>query len=336
MKIRRLALSSLVAVPLLSLPLVLAACPKDPPAGAADAAASSATAKPSASADPSAPPDGGDDEEVKPVYTVDPSAPPDPVAQKLCTALSELQEKKRTECCNAPPGIVLTSQCVGLLGAALRAKALVVDEAKVPLCVAALEKTFSTCDWVGPFPPPVPDECHGILVGKIASGQRCRSNLECEGSLRCHGVGPTTPGRCGPARADGEACGGTDVLVSYTLQTKVDQQHPACKNKCVRGRCAAPAPDGEKCMTTVDCAEGSQCVDKKCVKRAPSKAGEACPGEVCEAGTECILGKCGKRKPAGEACTQDFECIAGCVKPPTAAGAKPAAAGKCGMRCDKR
>lgn len=51
---------------------------------------------------------------------------------------------------------------------------------------------------------------------------------------------------------------------------------------------------------------------------------------MCEQGYECILGKCGKRKAAGEACTQDFECVAGCVK---AAGAK---AGKCGMRCDKR
>jgi len=329
-KIRRSLTAAAASLALL--PLVLLGCPKESPTAGGDAG-SAPSAKPSASSAASgdkAAPDGGEDEEVKPVYAIDPSAPPDPVAQKLCTALSEQQEKKRTECCNQPQGIVLTSQCVGLLGAALKAKALAVDEAKVQPCIAALEKTFGTCDWVGPFPPPVPEECHGLLVGKVPSGQRCRSNLECEGTLRCHGVGPTTPGRCGPPREDGEACGGTDVLVSYTQETRVDQLHPACKHKCVRGRCTAAAPDGDKCMTTVDCAEGSQCVDKKCVKRAPSKAGEACPGEVCESGYECILGKCGKRKAAGEACTQDFECVAGCVK---AAGAK---AGKCGMRCDKR
>jgi hypothetical protein len=321
----------LFSAPFALFPFVLTACPKDQPAQGADAGAASASVSASASASSGAP-DGGDDEEVKPVYTIDPNAPPDPVAQKLCTGLMEVLPKRKAECCKTAPGLLLTSECVGLLGAAIRAKAIVVDEGKVTACVAALDKTFAGCDWVGPFPPPVPEECVGIFAGKIAKGQRCRSNLECEGTLRCHGVGPTTPGKCGPPRKVGESCGGTDVLASYTRQDKLERLHPPCEARCVRGSCVEPAADGAKCMITADCAAGSQCIDKKCVKRAPSKAGEACPGEVCEEGTECILGKCGKRKPAGEVCTEDFECVAGCVGRTSDAGAGKK--GKCGMRCD--
>ena len=71
-------------------------------------------------------------------------------------------------------------------------------------------------------------------------------------------------------------------------------------------------------------------MDKKCKKAAPSKLGEACAGTVCEAPAECILGKCAVKKAAGEACAQDFECKAGCVK--SDGGTK----GKCGPRCDVR
>ena len=43
---------------------------------------------------------------------------------------------------------------------------------------------------------------------------KCRSSLECAEGARCNGAGPTTPGKCGPPKANGLPCGGaTDRLV---------------------------------------------------------------------------------------------------------------------------
>lgn len=163
------------------------------------------------------------------------------------------------------------------------------------------------------------------MKGKIAAGQKCRSTLECTGDLRCVGVGPTTPGKCGPARAPGEVCGGTvDTLAGYVRQTDLDKRHPECRgtDRCIKHKCAAPAADGAACQTTSDCADGLQCVpaamgapkiaipQKKCAGRAMPKEGEACPGGVCDG--------------------NDFECKGGCLKPD--GGDK----GKCGPRCDIR
>jgi hypothetical protein len=312
----------------------LLGCPKSQPPVPADAS----TVVDDASASEAGARDGGDgvdagaatDDEVKPVYPLDAGAA-ETLAVRFCEAMSARQEARRAECCKTQPGIVLTSECVRMMSAALRAKAVRVEPAAVDACVAALDVALAGCDWVGPFPPGPPEACQGLFRGLVPAGARCRSSLECERDLRCHGAGPTTPGRCGPGKADGEACGSsTDALASYARQSTLDAQHPECAKSCVAHRCAAPLADGAACVLSANCSPGSQCVQKTCQRRAPAKLGEACPGGVCEAGSECLRGKCAAKKPAGAPCETDFECRGGCLK------TKGQRAGTCGMRCDLR
>lgn len=298
-----------------------------------------------ASADASA---SNNDSDVEPVYPIEANAPAVPLAQKLCETFNELPEKKRAACCNATPGIVVTSECTRMLSAAIRHNAVELSESDVTACTAAFDQTLSGCDWVGPFPPGPPAACLGIIKGKLASGAKCRSSLECSGDLRCLGVGPTTPGKCGPQKAAGDLCGGTtDTLAGYTRQntlSDIDKRHPECKSteKCIKHKCTAPATEGSACQTTSDCAEGLQCLpalggapkigvpQKKCVARALPKEGEACPGGVCEGDLQCISNKCSTRKASGETCSADFECKGGCLK------GDGGTSGKCGPRCDIR
>ena len=189
-----------------------------------------------------------------------------------------------------------------MLSAAIRGGAVDVDEGAVQRCAAAMDKAHDGCDWVGPFPAELPSECLGIVKGKLPARARCRSSLECAGDLRCHGVGPTTPGSCGPARAEGGACGSTtDTLATFVRQDDVDTTHPECKGFCSRIKCAEPGADGSPCSLSRECAAGLQClgVSKnaplgtktgKCSPRAPDKLGQPCPGLVCEKGAQCIAG----------------------------------------------
>jgi hypothetical protein len=329
---------------LLAVAAIVAACSKkDDAKPEADASTVNvSTLDAGASADGGA--SAGDD--VEPVYPIEPNAPAIPLAQKLCETLNELPEKKRSACCNATPGIVVTSECTRMLSAAIRHHAVDVSESDVTACTAAFDQTLSGCDWVGPFPPGPPAACLGIIKGKLVAGQKCRSSLECSGDLRCLGVGPTTPGKCGSQKAAGDLCGGTtDTLAGFTRQTSVvDKQHPECRGaeKCIKHKCAAPVAEGIACQTTSDCAEGLQCLpalggapkigvpQKKCAPRPLPKEGEPCAGGVCEGDLQCIKDKCAARKPTGETCSADFECKGGCLK------GDGGTAGKCGPRCDIR
>lgn len=322
---------------LLLAPLALLGCPKKTdPVGAPDAGRVAAEAGADAGAD------GGDEEDVKPAYPTD--VAPHPLATKLCETLHHMPEQRRAACCKASEGVVLTSECVRALSAAIASKAVTVSEADVDACAAAYGKALEGCDWVGPFAEGPPAACHGILKGTLGNGARCRSSLECEGSSRCLGVGPTTLGKCGPPKADGDLCGGTtDPLASPTRQTELDRQHPECASKCIKHRCGAAVAEGGECSISADCADGLLCVPPKgltgvraakakktCAKEPPAKLGAACPHGACEAGASCVMGKCTQKKAAGEACTNDFECRGGCLRDD--AGAR----GTCGPRCDLR
>lgn len=286
-------------------------------------------------ADAAAPagPTGSAGEDVQPVYPVDPKAPPVPIAAKLCEALHAMPEKKRAACCASTPGVVMTTECTRTLSAAIRAKAVTVSEVDVEACAAAWDKALEGCDWVGPFAPAPPAACRGVVKGALAAGATCRSSLECQGSLRCLGAGPTTTGRCGSAKADGDVCGGTvDALATFTRDGDLDKQHPECAHTCIRHKCATPAAEGSACRTTGDCQEGLSCLAKKCTQApVPSSDGAPCPGGACTDGLSCIRGKCTARKSAGEACTDDFECRGGCLK-----SGGPRDRGTCGPRCDVR
>jgi hypothetical protein len=334
-----------------TLSVLVLGCPRKNP-GAADGGAN-------ANVEGGAKTDAGDDggggsssgaSEVRPVYPVDPNAPIDPAAQKLCAGLNEMPERKRAACCAATPGIVVTTECTRMLSAAIQTKAAVLDGAAVDACIAAFEKSLEGCDWVGPFPPGPPAVCQGLVKGNVGIGQKCRSTLECSGALRCKGVGPTTPGKCSTPNNSGDLCGGTvDALATYVRQTDFEKEHPECAaGRCIKHRCAAPAPEGGACQVTLDCEDGLQCItspsaarvrpkkgerpgpQRKCARRPLPKEGEACPGGVCADDLGCVLNKCMARKPGGAQCTNDFECRGGCLRED--GGTK----GKCGPRCDLR
>lgn len=319
-------------------------CPKTSVAtGASEDAAADAAVASALAADAAASAEGGADD-VGPVYPIETNAPAVPLAEKLCNGVTMMPEKKRAQCCKMQPGITFTSECSRQLSAALRHNALTVEEKDVDACIAAFEKTLDGCEWVGPFPPGPPAACQGIFKGKIALGQKCRSSLECVGELRCKGLGPTTPGTCTTAGTTGETtCGSTtDSLATYTRQNDVDKRHPECKERCIKHRCQAAASEGAACQISNDCQDGMQCVvagapppkggipPKKCVAgKLPGKDGEACPGDACADGLDCVGGKCAAKKASGEACTNDWECRGGCIK---SDGGK----GLCGLRCDSR
>ncbi len=312
---------------------VLAGCPKgnskDVDARAADAGAGDAAidAMAGVAADAG---EGVEDDDVRDVYSVD-AGPPDPLAGRLCAALHELPERRRAACCDAAPALVLTSECARTLTAALSLRAVTLAAADVDACEEAMRKAFDGCDWVGPFPPEVPAACLGVVKGAIAAGRRCRSSLECAGEQRCHGVGPTTTGRCGPPSADGERCGGSaDPLAGFARQNDVDARHPECKGWCERTKCAARVAVGGACALGAACGTGKLCVAGKCAEAAPAKVGEKCPGDACEPGAQCVRGACVARKAAGAACNADFECRGGCLR---ANAAKP---GVCGKKCGSR
>ncbi len=298
-------------------------------------------ASPIALADASA--DGGSasGEDVAPVYPVEPNAPVVALAEKLCRGLTTMPETKRSACCKTAPAIVVTNECTRMLSAAISHNAITLAEADVDACVGAYERTLEGCDWVGPFPPPPPPACQGLLHGRLASGAKCRSSLECSGALRCIGLGPTSVGTCGAAGSTGTSCGGAvDTLASVTRQVDVARQHPDCAERCIKHKCATPLGAGAACQISADCQDGLQCLaapnDKRlgaprtCVQSdAGAKEGDACPGGQCAGGLQCIRGKCMERKPTGEACTDDFECRGGCLK-------DAGRAGTCGPRCDIR
>src|SRR5262249_23703548 len=154
-----------------------------------------------------------------------------------CRALHGRSEERRAECCGGRPGIVLTSECTRALGAALRAGAVSLDAAEVEACAAATDGALAGCDWVGAFPPPVPEACRGAVRGRLGEGARCRSSLECRGALHCDGAGPTQLGACAAARESG-ACGlSVDPLAGFVKQDDVERAHPECAGACERHRC---------------------------------------------------------------------------------------------------
>jgi hypothetical protein len=246
------------------------------------------------------------DDAVRSVYPIDASAP-DPLAARLCTALQSLAQTRRAECCSSTPGVLVTSECVRTLSAALHFRAVVLMPADVERCVGAMDRALAGCDWVGPNAPQPPAECQGIVHGALADGSHCRSSLECIEGLRCHGVGPTNSGRCGPPREQGGVCGATvDSLAVYVRQNEYDLQHPECHGWCNRRRCAPTIATGGHCVLALHCGPGHSCVAGTCAEGGP----QAPP-----------------RKRAGETCASDAECSGACLK------AASSARGTCGKKC---
>jgi hypothetical protein len=290
----------------------------------------SSAAEPAAAPAPAAPNGGAAArEQVRSVYPLD-AGPADPLVHKLCSALQDLPEQRRAACCEQGTGVVVTGECDRTLTAAVSSKAVSLDAIEVDRCVAAMQKAHEGCDWIGPFPPETPTECEGIVHGALEAGAACRSSLECVKGLRCHGVGPTAGGVCGPARADGQACGSAvDTLAVYAKQqAELESAHQECSGYCDRLRCAHRVALGDACRNGAQCGDGG-CAAGKCAPHVLGKPGGACPTGECAEDARCIAGKCVERGPAGSACKNDLECRGGCLN-------SDGGSGVCGKRCNAR
>lgn len=262
------------------------------------------------------------DEEIKPVYS-DFAGAALPLAQKLCAALYELPEARKTACCSAKPGSTISGECARVLSAALRSGSVQLEAAAVDRCAAAQERTLSGCSWVGPFSPPAAPECEGLLTGHRKRGEVCRSSLECGEGLHCLGVGPLNAGKCGPPFPDGHAClTAVDSLATYARED-ADLHHPECSGFCGHRKCMPVAAPGAACRIARECSRGQHCDGVKCVAGEVAAAGESCTGGACARGLSCLEGKCAAPKADGAPCKVDAECRGAC-RPATHV---------CGMRC---
>lgn len=258
------------------------------------------------------------------------SAPPEPLAARLCDALHTLPAKRKAECCNGEPGTTLVDECVRTLSYALQSKAITLDPADVDRCAEASTKAYEGCGWVAPLTPRAPDACVGIVRGAMKEGERCRSSLECEDGLRCHGVAASDTGRCGKPKSVGACSRGIDTLASYTRQTDVERRHPECDGHCNGRRCEADVALGETCTNSLECGAGRRCVDKKCTSTPLPAAGEPCAKGACAGEARCIAGTCAAPKGNGEMCANDAECIGACDRSPGQSR------GACAMLCSAR
>lgn len=286
--------------------------PAPPPAEAADSAAGQEAAG-------AAP----DEDEVKPVYSAFEGAAL-PVAQKLCAALHDLPGQRRAACCKGGTGISFASECIKIVSAAVRSGGVQLDAAAVDRCVAAQEKALQGCSWVGGNEKPVIAECADLFVGHRKPGEVCRSSLECGEGLRCQGVGPLNPGRCGPSRGPNQVClTAVDSLAIYT-RARLESQHPECTGYCGNRKCEVAKALGAACTLSYECGSKNHCDGHRCIAGPKAAKGEPCSGDVCGAGLRCVSGKCLEPKQDGEKCSRDQECLGGCA--PTTH--------TCGMRCD--
>jgi hypothetical protein len=249
---------------------------------------------------------------------------PDPLAKRLCDALHALPEARKAACCNAGTATQgLAAECARVLTGALRAGRVSLDAGAVARCERTSTKAFAGCDWVTPLAPAAPAACRSLVAGVLAAGAPCDSPLECQAGLACRAGVCSSPGA---ARA---ACGGAaaDLLTLYTRQAAA-AAHPDCDGYCsLDGRCARWVALDGPCWSSQQCAPGNHCAAGRCTAGAFANLGEPCTGSACGEGAICAAGRCVARKPAGEACSSPFECLATCN---VAAGA---AAGTCGMRC---
>jgi hypothetical protein len=253
-----------------------------------------------------------DDEPLFPL-----NGPEHPDAVKLCHVLQEVPARRTAECCKSPPPteVLPHRECVRMLSAALHAGAVRVTAESVAACVEAAGRPNGDCAWAGAeqVPPPA---CLIALEGTLKAGARCRSTLECAGTLFCNGVSPTTAGTCSAPLALGGQCGAVDPLAAYTRNHTLETTRPACASgSCQRGRCVATPVLGAPCKYNGACATGHWCKAGACTDQPRGALGEACgaPGECLDA-LRCVGEKCALPNALGAPCTTNAQCPFRCEK----------------------
>jgi hypothetical protein len=132
--------------------------------------------------------------------------------------------------------VVFDAECTRMLSAALASGAIRPAEGLDGRCLNAFEARYATCDFMQYATLPPIAACTELWQGQLKADAVCRSSLECQTGLYCHGIGPTQTGRCGPPKPTGATCGtAIDGLAAYLPHSESD--HAECTGRCGQGRC---------------------------------------------------------------------------------------------------
>lgn len=195
-------------------------------------------------------------------------------AEQVCHLIQGGPAERRSACCGGSVAGHVEAECVRVLGAALAAGRLAIDDGALGHCSEALPSAFAGCEWVTPGQPIPPAECRELTRGLVSAGGACHSSLECATPLHCEGSTPTEAGRCSPALPAGAACRApSDNLAALLFATDLERAHPVCSGACslASHRCEAEATahaepaigarlgtasPGAACRTDFDCERG--------------------------------------------------------------------------------
>lgn len=138
----------------------------------------------------------------------------------------------------------------------------------------------------------MPDDCQSVFGGLVAEDGNCYINGECADGMYCDRSVSDCPGVCTPYKSIDDSCSGGDC----------DPDEAGCDYQ--QGVCVALAGSGESC-DNIDCRDGLVCNsdNNPSVCIVPASAGQSCSStRGCEAGLQCVGGKCVGPAGAGKSC----------------------------------
>jgi hypothetical protein len=211
------------------------------PAAATDISANASTTRPTRAAsdrprDAAATPTRDSDRSIAPsdIRPLYPSVATSRVAERICHIAARFPRERHSECSGEPIGITFDGECTQMLSAALASGAVKAAEGLEGRCVSAMESRYETCEFMQYASLSPIAACSDLWQGQLAAGAVCRSSLECQTGLYCHGIGATRAGVCGAPKPKGASCGtAIDALAAY-LPHK-DSDHPECTERCGQG-----------------------------------------------------------------------------------------------------
>lgn len=199
-------------------------------------------------------------------------------AEQVCQLLQGGPAERRAACCGRSGGGHVEAECVRVLGAALGAGRVAIDDGALSRCSAALATELAGCDWVTPGQPMPPRECRELTRGQVNAGGACRSSLECAARLHCEGGTPTEAGRCSPPLPDGAPCRApSDNLAALLFASELEREHPSCAGVCslASHRCEPKAHEPEQRE-----------------RASGARQGTMLPGGACSTDFDCQRGGC--------------------------------------------
>ena len=157
--------------------------------------------------------------------------------------------------------------------------------------------------------------CNVVVRPRVAAGEHCASDLECEGGACLHE--PSCAGTCIAYAGYGAACGDD---ASPSVAQRCDPTVAWCD-----GTCQPKRAKGKVCGADRECAVGYACVAGHCADPVTLEDGAACGGgDPCKRGRACnpVSRRCEKQLQRGLPCDSALACQDGLACVGLAAGTR--------------